>query len=135
MKSFLSAAAAATALFLSSATARSVKHMYNWQSLNHLPGRDWQHVPKMGNATFKQLIDHSNPGLGTFEQFYFYDTTYWKGPGKSTFRIVSREVVAGRLELVVLAMSKMRMLSAEQERPEGGKHGDCGRRTSFLELP
>ncbi|KAF3923204.1 hypothetical protein ABW20_dc0109930 [Dactylellina cionopaga] len=33
------------------------------------------------NATFTQLIDHSNPDLGTFEQFYYYGTQYWKGPG------------------------------------------------------
>lgn len=81
MKSFL-AATAAMALLVGGAAARSVKDMYSWQSLWHLPGRDWQHVPKMGNATFKQLIDHNNPRLGTFEQFYFYDTTYWKGPGE-----------------------------------------------------
>ena len=50
----------------------------SWQ---HMPGRDWQHVATSGNATFSQLIDHKNPSLGTFEQFYFYDTTYWAGPG------------------------------------------------------
>lgn len=33
------------------------------------------------NATFDQLIDHSNPALGTFKQFYYYDTTYCDGPG------------------------------------------------------
>jgi hypothetical protein len=34
-----------------------------------------------GNATFTQLIDHENPELGTFEQFYYYGTEFWKGPG------------------------------------------------------
>lgn len=34
-----------------------------------------------GNATFEQLIDHSNPSLGTFWQQYWWDTTFWKGPG------------------------------------------------------
>ncbi|KAB5554368.1 serine carboxypeptidase S28 [Coniochaeta sp. 2T2.1] len=34
-----------------------------------------------GNATFKQLIDHSNPSLGTFDQWYWWNTTFWKGPG------------------------------------------------------
>ena len=34
-----------------------------------------------GWGTFKQLIDHSNPRLGTFSQRYWYDTTFWKGPG------------------------------------------------------
>lgn len=34
-----------------------------------------------GNATFPQLIDHSDPSLGTFPQRYWWNTTYWKGPG------------------------------------------------------
>lgn len=34
-----------------------------------------------GAATFDQPIDHSNPSLGTFKQRYWYNTTYWKGPG------------------------------------------------------
>jgi hypothetical protein len=33
------------------------------------------------NATFTQPIDHENPELGTFEQFYYYGTEFWKGPG------------------------------------------------------
>lgn len=32
-------------------------------------------------AEFQQLLDHSNPSLGTFSQRYWYDTQYWKGPG------------------------------------------------------
>jgi hypothetical protein len=35
----------------------------------------------LGNATFTQLIDHKNPSLGTFEQFYYYSSQYWAGPG------------------------------------------------------
>ena len=31
--------------------------------------------------TSNQLIDHSKPELGTFEQFYYYDHEHWKGPG------------------------------------------------------
>lgn len=34
-----------------------------------------------GNATFKQYIDHDNKDLGTFEQFYFYSTEFYGGPG------------------------------------------------------
>lgn len=34
-----------------------------------------------GAATFDQLIDHNNPSLGTFKQRYWYNTTYYKGPG------------------------------------------------------
>lgn len=33
------------------------------------------------NATFEQLIDHENPSLGTFSQFYYYSTEFYKGPG------------------------------------------------------
>ena len=33
------------------------------------------------NATFEQLIDHDNPSLGTFSQFYYYSTEFYKGPG------------------------------------------------------
>jgi hypothetical protein len=33
------------------------------------------------NATFLQLIDHENPSLGTFSQFYYYSTEFYKGPG------------------------------------------------------
>ncbi|CZR60321.1 related to serine protease [Phialocephala subalpina] len=32
-------------------------------------------------ATFDQLIDHSNPSLGTFKQRYWYSTQYWNGTG------------------------------------------------------
>lgn len=38
-------------------------------------------VPQMGNSTFQQLIDHKNPSLGTFSQFYFYSDQYYAGPG------------------------------------------------------
>jgi len=33
------------------------------------------------NATFQQLIDHENPSLGTFSQFYYYSTEFYKGRG------------------------------------------------------
>lgn len=36
---------------------------------------------KGGNETFEQLIDHKNPSLGTFSQRYWWDSTYWAGPG------------------------------------------------------
>lgn len=35
----------------------------------------------MGNGTFQQLIDHKNPGLGTFSQFYYWSDEFWAGPG------------------------------------------------------
>lgn len=32
-------------------------------------------------GTFQQLIDHQNPGLGTFSQRYWYNAEYYAGPG------------------------------------------------------
>ncbi|KXX79502.1 putative serine protease EDA2 [Madurella mycetomatis] len=37
--------------------------------------------PSGGNSTFQQLIDHSNPDLGTFSQRYWWNSTFWEGPG------------------------------------------------------
>lgn len=33
------------------------------------------------NATFRQLIDHRRPELGTFSQRYFYNSEWYAGPG------------------------------------------------------
>lgn len=68
-------------LLAATVSARHRKDMNSWRTMGHLPGKDWEPVRGVGNTTFKQLIDHSNPDLGTFEQFYYYDTTFWKGPG------------------------------------------------------
>lgn len=66
-----------------------------WGIGQHMPGGE---PPKPGslNATFEQLIDHNNPGLGSFSQFYFYDTTYWKGPGSPVILFTPGEVNATR---------------------------------------
>ncbi|KAF7192097.1 putative extracellular serine carboxypeptidase [Pseudocercospora fuligena] len=48
------------------------------------------------HAYFDQLIDHSNPKLGTFKQFYYYDTTYWRGPGSPVVFFTPGEVNATR---------------------------------------
>lgn len=60
----------------------------------HVAGGDSQNVPSMGNSTFTQPIDHSNPSLGTFEQWYMYDDTYWKGPGSPVVFFTPGEVNA-----------------------------------------
>lgn len=60
----------------------------------HLPGNS--PTPGSQNATFQQLIDHKNPSLGTFSQFYFYDTTHWKGPGSPVILFTPGEVNATR---------------------------------------
>ena len=48
------------------------------------------------NATFEQLIDHDNPSLGTFSQFYYYSIDYWKGPGSP---VVSSSIVQSQMIL------------------------------------
>jgi len=59
-----------------------------------MPGRDWQDMPFMGNTTFSQLIDHGDPDLGTFEQFYYYSTEFWGGPGSPVILVTPGEVSA-----------------------------------------
>lgn len=34
-----------------------------------------------GFSSFQQLIDHDDPDLGTFNQRYWFNFTYWGGPG------------------------------------------------------
>ncbi|XP_014550167.1 hypothetical protein COCVIDRAFT_116260 [Bipolaris victoriae FI3] len=34
-----------------------------------------------GRGAFQQLIDHTNLDVGTFSQSYWFNTTYWGGPG------------------------------------------------------
>ncbi|KAI0473312.1 peptidase S28 [Xylariaceae sp. FL0804] len=54
-----------------------------------LPARDGQlaelsdaaSVATSGVAHFEQYIDHGNPGLGTFNQTYWYNATHYRGPG------------------------------------------------------
>ncbi|KAK6535704.1 hypothetical protein TWF694_002154 [Orbilia ellipsospora] len=59
--------------------SQSAPNMYN--RMMRPPNPDTGETIYSANATFTQLIDHSNPDLGTFEQFYYYGTQYWKGPG------------------------------------------------------
>jgi hypothetical protein len=62
----------------------------------HTPGGQAQAAVSYSNSTFKQLIDHSDPSLGTFDQFYYYDTTNWKGPGSPVILFTPGEVNATR---------------------------------------
>lgn len=57
-----------------------------------MPGRDYQPVPTSGNSTFSQLVDHSNPSLGTFDQFYYYSTEFWGGPGSPVILFTPGEI-------------------------------------------
>ncbi|KAI9687995.1 MAG: hypothetical protein M1820_010347 [Bogoriella megaspora] len=81
-------------LWLFLAIVASGKEIVNWKNRWHLPGRDASQPPQMGNSTFKQLIDHDNPSLGTFDQFYYYSTEFWKGPGSPVILFTPGEVNA-----------------------------------------
>ncbi|KAK5659863.1 hypothetical protein OQA88_13326 [Cercophora sp. LCS_1] len=50
--------------------------------------------PNGGNATFEQYIDHKNKSLGTFQQRYWWNTTFWKGPGSPVFFFTPGEAPA-----------------------------------------
>jgi len=50
--------------------------------------------PSSGKATFDQYIDHKNPSLGTFPQTYWYNSTYWKGPGSPVVVFTPGEIAA-----------------------------------------
>ena len=49
----------------------------------------------MHNATFRQIIDHSNPELGTFSQFYYYSDQFWGGPGSPVVLFTPGESAEG----------------------------------------
>ncbi|VUC25047.1 unnamed protein product [Clonostachys rosea] len=56
-----------------------------------------------GWGTFDQLIDHSNPSLGTFKQRYWYGTQYWNGPGSPVVLVNSGERSAEGTDRVYLS--------------------------------
>jgi hypothetical protein len=48
----------------------------------------------MGNGTFQQLLDHSDPSKGTFSQAFWWSTEYWHGPGSPVIFFTPGEVAA-----------------------------------------
>ncbi|KAK0619056.1 putative serine peptidase [Immersiella caudata] len=50
--------------------------------------------PNGGNGSFEQYIDHANPSLGTFSQKYWWNTTYWAGPGSPVILFTPGETEA-----------------------------------------
>lgn len=58
-----------------------VPNFRNARTLAAPPGDAAATSATIMNATFEQLIDHKNPSLGTFSQFYYYSTEFYKGPG------------------------------------------------------
>ncbi|KAI1466238.1 peptidase S28 [Daldinia caldariorum] len=49
-----------------------------------------------GIAYFEQYIDHSNPDFGVFNQTYWYNATFWGGPGSPVILFTPGEVAATR---------------------------------------
>ena len=62
-------------------TRDQVANFRNARSRAPPPGEPVDGSTTIYNATFEQLIDHDNPHLGTFSQFYYYSTEFYKGPG------------------------------------------------------
>lgn len=56
--------------------------------------RDTNSSATMGNGTFQQLLDHSDPSKGTFSQAYWWSTEYWQGPGSPVVFFTPGEVAA-----------------------------------------
>ena len=48
----------------------------------------------VGWGSFDQLIDHSNPQLGTFKQRFWYAAEAWKGPGSPIYLVNPGEQAA-----------------------------------------
>lgn len=56
--------------------------------------RDTNSSATMGNGTFQQLLDHSDPSKGTFSQAYWWSTEYWQGPGSPIVFFTPGEIAA-----------------------------------------
>jgi len=67
-----------------------------WAGQQHLPGSAPPADAAVQNATFEQLLDHDDPSRGTFSQFYYFSTKYWKGPGSPVILFTPGEVNATR---------------------------------------
>ncbi|KAF3071047.1 putative serine protease K12H4.7 [Daldinia childiae] len=67
-----------------------------------------------GWGTFPQLLDHSNPDLGTFEQRYWYGTKYWKGPGSPIIFVNPGEQAADNFNVSYTTSQRLTGLLAEK---------------------
>ncbi|KAL2059832.1 hypothetical protein VTL71DRAFT_9987 [Oculimacula yallundae] len=52
-------------------------------------------VNTTGSAFFTQLLDHSDPSKGTFQQKYWWNSEYWAGPGSPVVIFTPGEDAAG----------------------------------------
>ena len=76
------------------------KDGFDYKKTFQPPGRFTAvNLASMGNGTFSQLIDHSNPSLGTFEQFYYWSDEFYSGPGAPVVFFTPGEVAAEGYEI------------------------------------
>lgn len=68
----------------------------NDNGANKRPSIALASVPTLGNFTFAQKLDHSNPKAGTFEQRIWYNSEFWAGPGSPIIFFTPGEVAADR---------------------------------------
>ncbi|KAI1338737.1 peptidase S28 [Xylariaceae sp. FL0016] len=67
-----------------------------------------------GWGTFEQLIDHSNPDLGTFSQRYWYGTEFWEGPGSPIIFVNPGEQAADGFNVSYTTNARLTGLMAEK---------------------
>ena len=62
-------------------TARALKQTHPDADVVLLDPSPFPNPAAAGHGIFRQFIDHADPSLGTFAQRFWYDFTYWGGPG------------------------------------------------------
>jgi hypothetical protein len=67
-----------------------------------------------GWGTFEQLLDHSNPSLGTFAQRYWYGTQYWKGPGSPVIFVNPGEQAGDNFNVSYTTAQRLTGLMAQE---------------------
>ena len=97
-----------------------------------------KHKPKDKNdwGTFPQLLDHSNPSLGTFPQRYWYGTEFYSGPGSPIVLLTPGEQSASGFNATFLSDQR---LPGRFAREIGGavvilEHRYWGQSSPFSEL-
>ncbi|KAI0389296.1 peptidase S28 [Xylariaceae sp. FL0594] len=89
-----------------------------------------------GWGYFDQLLDHSNPALGTFKQRYWWNTQYWKGPGSPIIFVNPGEQSAERFNITYTTSARLTGKFAQEM---GGavvimEHRYWGKSSPFEEL-
>ncbi|PYH99305.1 endoprotease endo-Pro [Aspergillus ellipticus CBS 707.79] len=97
MRSFSAVAAAALAISWAS-VAQAVRPPRMVPKPIARPASSLSSSATTGQTTFEQLIDHNDPGKGTFSQRYWWSSEYWGGPGSPVVLFTPGEVSADGYE-------------------------------------